>query len=268
MNTFKLNRLILLSICLIAVLCLLGSCSHEDDLGQPLEGGTEMAMVSKLVNGDMNGALKRVQTVRYERQVGKSKWKRPNENNDGVVGYGSGERDYPNSIIFSDAKCLIEFLPHVHNYPPQFFLLNTYWELYCEQTRHQYRIFICVPYDYKTQENILKLGYPSYMLEFENSKGIQLACYSSDSYKEYKKTAIYTPDPSWSLDPDLMIVYDTPEQMSNDVIHRLKEAFGEDGKLSEEVLGSPKIRFEELEKEMAEMAYECPYWFAPKPAWR
>ena len=228
-----------------------------------------MAMVSKLVNGEINGAFKRALIVRYERQVGKSKWKKidPEKANQGLVGYGGGEWDYPHPIIFRDSECMIEFIRHVPEPIPQFGLLKTYWDAYCKHTGHQYQILIRVPDEYIPQENIIKLGYKRYMLEFENSKGFELARYSSDAYKEYKKTAIFTPDPSWNFDPDLMLVYDTSEQMRDDIIHRLKEAFGEDGELGTVVLGSPKIRFEELEKEIAEMAYECPYWFAPEPAW-
>ena len=65
-----------------------------------------------------------------------------------------------------------------------------------------------------------------------------------------------------------MLVFDNYEELHQDVLRRLKEAFGEEGDINSVWPAHPNIKFEELEKEMSEMAYDFLYWFAPKPAWR
>lgn len=250
------------------ILCLsLGfttSCSsydEPDEKGRPLHGGTKMAIVSSLVNGELNGAVRSGYDRSYERKIGKSKWKEVDTS--GIVGCSSG--NFPTYLGFNDSECVVEFLSNVTDPIFQYNLLEKYWTAYCQKKQCKYQIFVRVPYQYNISDNTLKLGRVNYILEFENSKGFELGYYTSDAYNEHKKTSIFPYDPAWIFNDKTMLVYDNYEQMRDDVILRLKDAFGEDGNPGSTSTINPEINFDKLEKEMAEQAYLFPYWFAEKP---
>ena len=253
------------------ILCLsLGfttSCSSSDEpdeKGRPLHGGTKMDIINSLVNGELNGAfsLNQFDVYHYERQIGKSKWEKIDTSD--LMG-SPVTANFPNDIFFMNSDCMLEFLPNVYDYLYTYSLLEKYWKAYCQKTQHKYHIYIRIPYEYNPSDNVILLGPSRFKVEFENSKGFELGWYSVNTYKEFKQTGIYTPVPSWNITPELMLVYDNYEQMRDDVIIRLKDAFGENGNPGSTSIINPEINFDKLEKEMAEQAFLFPYWFAEKP---
>lgn len=250
------------------ILCLsLGfttSCSSSDEPDsrrEPLKGGTEMALMSKIVNGEVNGAFRSGISKSYDRKIGKSEWKAVDTS--GLIGCSSSS--FPTYLGFNDSECIVEFLTNVMDPVFHYNLFDIYWRAYCQKNLRNYKIFVRVPYDYNISDNTLTVGRVKYVLEFENSKGFELGYYTSDAYNEHKQTSIFTHDTAWSFNDNTMLVYDNYEQMRDDVILRLKDAFGEDGNHGSTSTINPEINFDKLEKEMAEQAYLFPYWFAEKP---
>ncbi|MBD5289322.1 MAG: hypothetical protein HDS26_01390 [Bacteroides sp.] len=232
---------------------------------------TELTMFAKLVKGDMNATLVSSSFKEYEREPGLAEWTEfdPFDMESGhfLVGYSQGIH-FPKPIVFKDSECLIEFIPNVSDPTLCYSLLDQYWEAYCQKIQQDYRICIRLPYEYDKFNNMLKLGRRSYTIEADNAEELQLGSYSSRRDKEHKVVCTYTLDASSVIDSDLMLVFDNYEELHQDVLRRLKEAFGEEGDINSVWPAHPNIKFEELEKEMSEMAYDFLYWFAPKPAWR
>ena len=260
--------------CLGITLGIMISCSHNDepDEHKSLEKET---LISEIVKDEFCGAFSRTQFKCYARHLGQSEW-REREISPNHIGWEATSTYMPNLIIFQNGVCLVEFLSHIPNARVNFsMLLFQYWEAYCKKTGYQYHLFIQVPFEYLKQENTLKLGRMDYTIESDDAEKFTLAKYSEYYYGDdntnvfnEKLSGSYEPDVYPNVEQDLMLTFASYEELHDDVIHRLKDAFGEEGQLDTAILGSKNVKFEELEKEMAEMAYECPYWFAPKPAWR
>lgn len=101
------------------------SCSDDapDGKDAPLAGGKKMDLMSKLVNGEINGAFKSGRTIEYARQRGKSKWKKDEEEK-----IGCSSKSFPSLMIFINSDCLIEYLPNVSDGIFQYYSLTMYWD--------------------------------------------------------------------------------------------------------------------------------------------
>ena len=266
----NIKKLIFLFACVGMLLSMAIGCSHSDELAEqtPQNDGST---ISQLVNGKRNDILICCYENKYVRAIGESDWKEFNREIDSTSSEEISDRTeahFPMPIIFRDSECFIDLFLNIPNPDYESSLLERCLAAYGQKTNLPYRIFIRVPYEFEPQERILKLGNVKYTVESDDSEKLLFEYRSSNGDKEYKTICTYTVALP-IIDLSEMLVYDTYEQMHDDVITRLKDTFGEEIDLSLFLSTSNrKVRFEELEKEMAEMAYECPYWFAPKPAWR
>lgn len=241
------NKFFILIASLLFLTFFSASCSNDepDGKGQPLEGGSKMAIVSKLVNGETNGVFSMMDYTRYDKNIGKSKW-----NRDDQILMGDSSKPFPSYMIFRDSECLVSYFDNIFSsgYGPS--RIYGVWYAYCQKNSRNYEIYIRVPYVYVQEDERIVMRGRTFSIEFENSKGFQLGRYYSDAYQDHKRVATYALNNEIYFNESLALIYDTVEEMYADMIVRLKETFAEDGnQISTSTLSHP-IDFDKLQEAM------------------